>query len=66
MKRKKKQAAKALEHRSESDLEIDIEDVYKPASPLDMPIRPKWSYEMTKEQLEAQEKTYFSVSLIFK
>ncbi|CAF0727626.1 unnamed protein product [Brachionus calyciflorus] len=60
LKRKKKQASKTIQFRSESDLEIEIEEVYKPSSPLDMPIRPKWSYDMTKEQLESQEKKYFS------
>lgn len=61
LKRKRKEATKALEYRSETELEIDIDDVYKPSSPLDMPIRPKWTYEMTKEQLENQEKKYFAV-----
>ena len=30
---------------------------------LDMPIRPTWTYNMTKEQLEQQEKIYFDVKL---
>jgi len=29
-----------------------------------MPIRPTWTYEMTREQLEQQERNYFQV--IFK
>jgi hypothetical protein len=30
-----------------------------------MPIRPIWTYDMTKEQLEQQEKTYFNVKKDF-
>lgn len=51
-------------YRDETELEIEVESVYKPNSPLDMPIRPTWTYEMTREQLEQQERNYFQV--IFK
>lgn len=61
LKRLRRDAAKALRPLNDADLEIDIEDVYRPSSVLDMPIRPNWSYEMTKEQLDEQEKKYFSV-----
>lgn len=63
IKRRKADASKPLTSKTDSDLELEIEDVYKPSSPLDIPIRPKWSYEMTKEQVENQEKNYFSVFL---
>jgi len=53
-----------LIYRDETELEIEVESVYKPNSPLDMPIRPTWTYEMTREQLEQQERNYFQV--IFK
>ena len=49
-----------LEKRDELELEVDINEVYKPSSPLDMPLRPKWTYEMTREQLEQQERTHFA------
>ncbi|RMZ92943.1 guanine nucleotide-binding -like 1, partial [Brachionus plicatilis] len=60
IKRRKAEASKKLTIKSESDLEVDIEDVYNQSSPLDIPIRPKWSYDMTKEQLDQQEKKYIS------
>ncbi len=59
----KREATMPLVARSEKDLELDIDDVYKPSSPLDMPIRPTWSYGMSKEQLENHERKYFSVGL---
>ena len=61
LKKNKKNALKELHYRDEAELEIGLDEVYKPESPLDLPIRPKWSYEMTKEQLENQEKKYFEV-----
>lgn len=63
LKRHKKNASRELVFRNESELEIEIESVYKPTSPLDMPIRPKWTYDMTKEQLEQQEKNYYQVNI---
>lgn len=63
MKRLKKEATKVLKPLNDADLEVDIDDVYKPSSVLDMPIRPAWTYEMTKEQLDEQEKKYFNVIL---
>ncbi len=56
----KKEATCPLAFKSNKDLEMDIDEVYKPSSPLDMPIRPAWSYEMTKEQVENHEKKYFA------
>jgi len=38
-----------------------MDDIYKPGTVLDMPKRPKWDYNMTKEQLEAREEAYFKV-----
>lgn len=50
-----------IEKQPEEALEIPIEQVYRPGSALDVPIRPAWTYQMTKEQLEQQEQTYFNV-----
>lgn len=63
LKRHKKEASQELKFRDELELEIEIESVYKPNSALDMPIRPAWSYDMSREQLEQQEKKYFYVLL---
>ena len=41
-------------------LETNVEDIYKPGSELDMPKRPSWNYEMTTEQLNRKEQSYFS------
>ena len=57
----KKNSYKPMEYHAAEELEIDIDDYYKPGSPLDMPLRPKWSYEMSKQQLEANETKYFDV-----
>ena len=46
LKRLKKNASKEIKKKEEIDLEIDFDEVYKPDSPLDMPIRPKWKYEV--------------------
>jgi len=59
--RRKKLAQLPIEKLSEESLEIPIEQIYRPGSALDMPVRPPWTYEMSKEQLEQQEKTYFNV-----
>jgi hypothetical protein len=45
--------------KNESELEIDINEIYKPNSALDIPVRPNWTYKMSKEELEAKEKVYF-------
>ncbi|CAF2099599.1 unnamed protein product [Rotaria magnacalcarata] len=58
--RRKKIAQLPLEKLSEESLEIPIEQIYRPGSVLDMPVRPAWTYSMTKEQLEKQEQTYFN------
>ena len=64
LKRNKKNSFKPLIFHDKTELEVEIEDFYKPGSPLDFPIRPKWTYEMTKEQLDQNEKKYFEVFVI--
>lgn len=61
--RRKKLAQLPIVKMPEESLEIPIEQIYRPGSALDMPIRPAWNYDMTKEQLEQQEKTYFNVRI---
>lgn len=58
--RRKKSAQLPIEKKSDETLEITIEQIYRPGSALDMPVRPPWTYQMTKEQLEEGEKTYFN------
>jgi hypothetical protein len=65
LRRHKKTASKPLELKGENELEIEIEDVYKPEYNLDIPIRPAWSYGMSKEQVDRQERDYFSVFAYF-
>ncbi|KAK3088227.1 hypothetical protein FSP39_016369 [Pinctada imbricata] len=57
--RRKLEARKTLTKKNEEDLEIDFEEVYQPGSVLDIPIRPRWSYSMSKAKLEANEEKYF-------
>jgi len=45
---------------AEEELEINIDDFFLPE--LDFPKRPSWSFEMSKEELDARENRYFSVS----
>lgn len=40
---------------------MDLDDVYKPGSSLDMPKRPPWDYSMSRGALDAREETYFKV-----
>lgn len=59
--RRKKLAQLPIERKPEETLEMTIEQIYRPGSALDMPVRPPWTYQMTKEQLEEGEQTYFNV-----
>ena len=55
LKRLKKNASKELQKKEDKDLEIDFDEVYKPDSPLDMPIRPKWKYEVILTKIHFKE-----------
>lgn len=60
LKEHKKDAQRKLNIvQNEAELEVDINEIYKPDSALDIPIRPTWSYNMSKEELEKKEKVYF-------
>jgi hypothetical protein len=61
--RRKKLAQLPIVKLPEESLEIPIEQIYRPGSALDMPVRPPWTYDMTKEQLEQQEQIYFNVNI---
>lgn len=43
----------------EEACEIDLDQIYKPGTALDMPKRPQWSHQLTKEQLNSNEESYF-------
>ncbi|CAJ0924821.1 unnamed protein product [Ranitomeya imitator] len=57
--RKKLAVEKILEPVAETELEVDIEKIYRPGSVLDFPKRPAWSYEMSKEAVVSQEERAF-------
>ncbi|XP_068106523.1 guanine nucleotide-binding protein-like 1 [Hyperolius riggenbachi] len=57
--RKKIAQEKILEPVSETELEVDIEKIYRPGSVLDFPKRPAWSYEMSREAVLLQEEKAF-------
>nr|XP_030053227.1 guanine nucleotide-binding protein-like 1 isoform X2 [Microcaecilia unicolor] len=61
--RKKVAREKVLELVPETELEVDIDNIYKPGSVLDFPKRPPWSYQISKEQLLAQEEKSFQIYL---
>lgn len=45
---------------TQSALEEDLADIYRPGSVLDMPKRPSWNYNMSREKVEAQEAKMFA------
>jgi hypothetical protein len=55
----KKDASRKLQKQSEESLEFDIDDIYKPDSPLDIPQRPAWNYRMSKNDIDQRENAYF-------
>lgn len=57
--RKLQSQQEEIEFVNEQQLEISVDDVYPPDSVLEMPKRPKWSYNMSKQKLEQQESNYF-------
>jgi hypothetical protein len=58
LKAMKEEARKSLNYASEEDLEIG-DDYF---NDYDLPKRPNWDYNMSKDQLESQENRYFFVS----
>lgn len=44
----------------EEALEVSIDDIFLPGSELDIPKRPHWDYNVTKQQLESKEHKYFT------
>ena len=42
---------------------MGIEDVYQPGGALDMPKRPPWNYNMSKEKVLAREEKHFKVGV---
>lgn len=56
---RKKQAMQPFVSLPEESLEVDMDDVYKPGSVLDMPKRPPWDYSVSKEQVESKEEKMF-------
>lgn len=56
----REEARKALQYLSGCDLEVD----HSYFDGCDFPIRPSWTYAMSKEQLERNENRYFTVGLI--
>lgn len=60
----KEQARHILNTVEPKDLEINVEDYFP--KELDFPKRPPWSFDMTREALEAKENQYFTVFLFYK
>uniref|UniRef100_A0A8C4NNN8 Uncharacterized protein n=1 Tax=Eptatretus burgeri TaxID=7764 RepID=A0A8C4NNN8_EPTBU len=44
---------------SEKELEVDVDEIYRPGSVLDFPRRPPWSYNMSREALWTREERVF-------
>lgn len=60
LRKRKKQALESIEPVSLRDQEVS--DNYFPPE-IDMPKRPPWDFNMTKDQLEMREQRYFRVSV---
>lgn len=58
LKEMKEQARKPLKYATQEDLEVN-DDCFEG---YEFPVRPNWTYEMSKEQVEANEQRYFFVS----
>lgn len=58
--RQKQEGRKTIIPVLEEYLECQVEDFFAPE--LDFPIRPKWSYDVSREELERNENRYFHVS----
>lgn len=54
----REQARQSLNYAAEKDLEVGDEFF----EGYDFPIRPKWTFEMSKEQVDGNENHYFFVS----
>ncbi|XP_072286041.1 guanine nucleotide-binding protein-like 1 [Pyxicephalus adspersus] len=57
--RKKIAQEKLLEPVPETELEVNIDEIYRPGSVLDFPKRPRWNYDMSKEAVQSQEEKAF-------
>lgn len=44
-------------------MEVNIDEIYKPGTVLDIPKRQSWDYSLKKEELEAKEENYFKVCI---
>ncbi|KAJ8973127.1 hypothetical protein NQ317_001557 [Molorchus minor] len=55
---RKELARHSLEMKQETDLEINGDDYYDKS--LDFPKRPTWNFQLTKQELDAQENKYFT------
>jgi hypothetical protein len=58
--RLKKDARKEIHPVLEEYLECGTEDFYTPE--LDFPVRPPWSYNQSRDDIERNENRYFQVS----
>lgn len=61
IKERKEIASQTITPVGEEQLEIDGDDYFPKA--LDFPKRPPWSFDMDRDNLEAREQKYFTVSL---
>lgn len=60
---RKELARHSLQYHNEKGLEIDPRDYF--VQEVDFPKRPSWSFDMTRESLEAKEQKYFNVWLFY-
>ncbi|XP_046845261.1 guanine nucleotide-binding protein-like 1 isoform X2 [Xenia sp. Carnegie-2017] len=56
---RKRKARMPIIRFEKKQLEITLEEIYKPGTVLDMPKRPRWSYTMSKHEVEKNEEKMF-------
>lgn len=62
LRERKEQARQYLQRLTDKDLEINGDDYFDGA--LDFPKRPPWSFNMSRDVLEAKENKYFTVRIL--
>lgn len=58
---RKRQARHPVHLLSEKCLEVSYDDIYRSTQHVEMPCRPEWSYELSKQKLDAKERRYFNM-----
>ncbi|XP_074653915.1 guanine nucleotide-binding protein-like 1 [Tubulanus polymorphus] len=59
LEKRKRRAYEPFSVLSDTALELDVDTIYQPGTVLDMPKRPTWNFNLSKEKLDDREEKYF-------